>query len=64
MACLAVFEARAKHAWPPEVVAQPHWGPIYLRALEGLEDLGLAPTAEQATERVQAFVDRIDSALP
>ena len=64
MACIAVFEARTKHAWPPGVVAQPHWGPIYLRALEGLEDLGLASTAEQAAERVQAFVDRIEAALP
>jgi hypothetical protein len=59
-ACIAVFQARAKHPWPPRVVAHPHWGPIYVRALEGLEELGLAPTVTEAVERVQAFADRID----
>ena len=38
-ACIAVFEARAQHDWPPTVEAQPHWGPIYTRALEGLDEL-------------------------
>ena len=61
-ACISVFEARAKHGWPPDVVALKHWGPIYTRALEGLEELGLAPTVEEAVERVQAFVDRIGAA--
>ena len=60
-ACAAVFEARAKHDWPATVVAHPHWGPIYARALEGLEELGLAPTVHEAVERVQAFVERIDA---
>jgi hypothetical protein len=61
-ACISVFEARAKHGWPPDVVALKHWGPIYTRALEGLEELGLAPTVEEAVARVQAFVDRIGAA--
>ncbi|WP_107704770.1 nucleotidyl transferase AbiEii/AbiGii toxin family protein [Nocardioides allogilvus] len=60
-ACAAVFEARAKHEWPATVVAHPHWGPIYERALEGLEELGLASTVDEAVVRVQAFVDRIES---
>lgn len=60
-ACVAVFEARAKHDWPATVVAPLHWGPIYERALEGLEELGLAPTVDEAVERVQALVDRIES---
>lgn len=61
-ACAAVFEARAKHDWPATVVAHPHWGPIYARALEGLlEELGLAPTVHEAVERVRAFVERIDA---
>lgn len=58
-AAVDVFAAREGHAWPPKVVAQPHWAPIYVRALEGLDELGLAPTVEEGAERVQAFVDRI-----
>lgn len=58
-AAVAVFGARDKHPWPPQVIAQPHWGPIYVGALEGLDELGLAPTVEEAVERVQAFVERI-----
>lgn len=60
-ACVAVFEARAKHAWPPRLTAQPHWAPIYSRALEGLDDLGLASNVDEAVERVQAFIDRIEA---
>lgn len=61
-ACVAVFEARAQHLWPPAVAALPHWPAIYSRALEGLDDLQLAETVEAATERVHRFVDRIDTA--
>ncbi|GGO84912.1 hypothetical protein GCM10011584_03610 [Nocardioides phosphati] len=61
-ACIAVFEARAQHDWPPMIEAQPHWGPIYTRALEGLDELELALTLEEAVERVQAFIDQIDGA--
>jgi hypothetical protein len=32
-ACIAVFEARAQHPWPPIVAALPHWLPIYTGAL-------------------------------
>lgn len=60
-ACVAVFAARGKHDWPPTVVAHPHWGPIYARALQGLEELVLAPDVDQAVERVQSFIDRIEN---
>lgn len=60
-ACAAVFEARAQQAWPPQVVAQPHWMPIYARALDGLEHLALAPTVAEAVDRVQRFVNRINA---
>lgn len=61
-ACLDVFAARGKHTWPPQVDSQPHWAPIYTRALEGLDHLGLAPNAAEGAARVRAFVDRIDAA--
>lgn len=60
-ASIAVFEARGKHAWRPTVVAHSHWAPLYMRALEGLEELSLASTFEQAIERIQSFIDRIDA---
>lgn len=59
-ACIAVFEARAQHPWPPQVVALPHWPPIYSGALEGLHHLELAETVDAAAEAVQRFVARID----
>lgn len=61
-ACVAVFNARAQHPWPPAVAALLHWPAIYSRALEGLDHLQLAEMVEAATERVQRFVDRIDAA--
>ncbi|WP_261899808.1 nucleotidyl transferase AbiEii/AbiGii toxin family protein [Mycobacterium marinum] len=61
-ACIAVFEARAQHPWPPRVAALPHWPPIYSGALEGLDHLELAATVEQAVRTVQRFVERIDAA--
>lgn len=60
-ACRAVFEARDQHDWPPTLQAQPHWGAIYARALEGLDELELAPTIDEAVAQVQAFVDQIDA---
>lgn len=61
-ACIAVFEARAQHPWPPQVAAQPHWPPIYSGALEGLGHLELAATVEDAAGAVLRFVYRIDGA--
>jgi hypothetical protein len=61
-ACIAVFEARAQHPWPPRVAALPHWPPIYSGALEGLDHLELAETADAAAEAVQRFIARIDAA--
>jgi hypothetical protein len=55
----AVFEARGKHAWPPTLVVQSGWDVIYVRALEGLESIGLAADLDEAIVRVQGFIDRI-----
>jgi len=62
LACLAVFEARAEHLWPPRIQAQPHWPTIYDRAREGLDHIDLAGTVADAADRVQRFVARIDQA--
>lgn len=62
VACLAVFDARESHSWPPILVAPEHWPAIYDRALEGLDGLGLAPNLSAAVGRVQAFIHRIDQA--
>lgn len=62
IACVAVFEARAEHPWPPTIQAQPHWPAIYDRAREGLDHLDLAETSAEAAARVQCFVARIDQA--
>lgn len=62
-ACIAVFQTRAKQAWPPAITPEQHWAPIYRAALEGLEELGLASTVDDAAERVQDFVDRIERVL-
>lgn len=62
-ACIAVFETRAQHPWPPNVATLPHWPPIYSGALEGLGHLELAATVEAAAEAVRRFVERIDAAF-
>jgi hypothetical protein len=62
VACVAVFEARAAHPWPPTVRANLHWAAIYDRAREGLDHLDLAETVADAAERVQRFVARVDEA--
>jgi hypothetical protein len=61
-ACVAVFEIRNEHAWPPRVKPLPHWALIYRQALEGLEGLTLAPDVFSAATVVAAFVRRIDTA--
>lgn len=61
-ACLAVFAARRQQAWPPQIVAPPHWPAIYLHALEGLGHLDLAQTVDAAALAVAALVARIDDA--
>lgn len=63
-ACRAVFEARGKHAWPPVLAAQGNWEVIYVRALEGLEDIGIAGSLDDAIARVQSFINRIAHSRP
>lgn len=58
-ACRAVFDTRGKQAWPPTLATHPGWETIYLRALESLEEIGLAADVGEAIERAQNFIDRI-----
>lgn len=62
-ACSQVFEARAMHSWPPDVNAPPGWDGIYERNLGDLKILEVAPSIEEAVERVQRFIDRIHSII-
>lgn len=61
-ACIAVFATRAAQTWPPKAMAQPHWGPIYARALEGLEELDVANEVDAEVTRVQGLISQIDAA--
>jgi hypothetical protein len=59
-ACEETFAIRAKHPWPPEVVAYPHWiGPLEASARE----MGLVQTAAADMVRhVSEYVGRIAAA--
>lgn len=59
-ACEETFAIRAKHPWPPEVVAHPHWiGPLEAYARE----MGLAQTdAGEIVRHVSEYVGRIAAA--
>lgn len=59
VACRAVFDERGRHSWPPTLTAHDHWDAVYVRALEGLEDIGIAGQLADAVPRVQNFIDRI-----
>lgn len=60
--CVALFEARAGHPWPPRVTVRPGWSHGY-RALA--EAIGFPLTeVEAAAGAVQAMVERIDGAGP
>jgi hypothetical protein len=59
-ACELVFESRRTHAWPPVLEAPPHWIEPFAALVREL-DLPVHD-AEEAVERVRAFVERIQNA--
>lgn len=59
-ACIAVFEGRAKHAWPRALAIPEHWHAGY-RALTRETGLPVVEV-EDAGEVVRQFVVRIDAA--
>jgi hypothetical protein len=59
-ACEQVFHHRGTHDWPPVLALPSHWADSYAALAR---DLGLPiQNAEEAMERVRAFVARIQSA--
>jgi hypothetical protein len=58
--CEETFNIRARHSWPPEVVAHAHWIEPFaaLSAGEGIA----VPEARQAAEDVRAYVSAIAEA--
>ena len=59
-ACELVFQSRRTHAWPPVLEAPSHWvEPFAALALE--LDLPVHD-AQEAMERVRAFIERIQTA--
>lgn len=60
-ACQEIFGLRGMHPWPPTLVAEAHWEPIYARAADQLN--GVVPSAlSDAVEQVNRFIARIDRA--
>ncbi len=55
--CEETFRIRQKHAWPPEILAQPHWiEPLEERAREmGLPQVTADEIVHHAVEYVRAI---------
>lgn len=58
-ACVEIFEGRAKHSWPPVIIAPPGWAPLWerLRVEEGIPY-----TLDEAIARANALVSAIEAA--
>ena len=56
-----LFKFRSQHPWPPTVVAGPAWGSLYVEAAQGLDVL---PTAEDAIQWLNSYIDRLDHPGP
>lgn len=61
-ACVAVFEARDKHSWPPMLIVPRSWPAAYAK-LAAEQALPIADI-DQAARAVQGFIDEIDMATP
>ena len=59
-ACVTIFEIRATHDWPPELVVYSEWGPTFSALVEE-EGFPLADV-EQAAQLVREFIAEIDVA--
>ncbi len=59
-ACVAIFDGRDTHTWPPALSAPPGWAAAYAK----LASEHAMPTADvdRAVRAVQSFIDAIDAA--
>lgn len=58
-ACEEIFDLRGAHRWPPMLVPEPHWEPIYARAADQLTHV-VPATLTDAVGQVNRFIARID----
>jgi hypothetical protein len=60
--CIEIFDLRGTHQWPPELTVEPTWPGTYRQLAAELD----FPTNDinDAIPRVQALINRIDSAEP
>jgi hypothetical protein len=55
-----VFTARGTHEWPPELVVPESWREPYARTVSET-DADLPPDVDQAAQRVQALIARVEA---
>jgi len=57
-ACREIFEGRAKHTWPPEIIVWPDWEVTWTRLRERE---GFDLTIDEAVEQVRAWIAELAS---
>lgn len=57
MVCERLFAYRRKHAWPPELAANPGWDTVYAEAAKGLD---VAQDVTDAVAWTNDLIERID----
>lgn len=62
-ACAEIFDVRGAHPWPPILEPEEHWGPIYVRAVEGLEEV-VPGDLDQAVALVNQLISDVDHSQP
>jgi len=60
-ACIAIFEVRGTHPWPPDLAAPATWPAAYKRLVEE-EEAAVEGDLVGAIRSVQEFIDEIDKA--
>ncbi|MEX1142024.1 MAG: nucleotidyl transferase AbiEii/AbiGii toxin family protein [Thermoleophilaceae bacterium] len=61
-ACIAVFDERATHPWPPRLTTPTRWPEAYARLTDELASPHVAATLDAAARSIEALVARIDDA--
>ena len=61
-ACVAIFDARGTHPWPPDLVPPAPWPAAYRRLAEE-NATGVAGDIDSAIQSVRGFIGEIDDAV-